>query len=75
MRTLIGPNGELVIPRDAHEAGQVIGLLKLALEEALRLNAHYASLLNQYDSGNRRGFATMEDWLKRLRDIRTRGFS
>jgi hypothetical protein len=42
--------------------------LYYALEESLRLQSHYATLLNQYDNGRRIEFNTIKDWCKRLRD-------
>ena len=36
-----------------------------ALEESVKLQSHYAALLNQYDGGNRRGFANAEAWCER----------
>jgi hypothetical protein len=39
-----------------------------ALEESLTLQAHYATLLNMYDGGQRMIFETSESWIKRLRE-------
>lgn len=44
--------------------------LEAALEESVKLQSHYAGLLNQYDGGLRLGFATVEQWLERLRKCR-----
>jgi len=38
----------------------------LALNESLKLQAHYAELLNMHDGGQRRLFKTIDDWLSRL---------
>jgi len=43
----------------------------LALEESLKLQSHYAKLLNQYDGEERRGFGSAEAWIKRLREVGT----
>ena len=41
----------------------------LALEASLKLQSHYAKLLNMHDGGKRRGFASVDAWLNRLREI------
>lgn len=41
--------------------------LKIALEESLELQSHYAELLNMYDGGLRRGFKTIDEWIDRLK--------
>ena len=38
-----------------------------ALEESLKLQSHYAELLNMYDGGKRMQFKTPEEWVARLR--------
>lgn len=40
--------------------------LEKALEESLKLQCHYASLLNQYDGGQRMIFKDSEEWIARL---------
>ena len=42
--------------------------LLIALRESLRLQSHYASLLNAYDGGKRRGFDSPEAWITRLKE-------
>lgn len=44
-----------------------------ALDESLKLQSHYAILLNQYDGGSRMTFADAGAWLARLRDVKNRG--
>ena len=44
-------------------------LTRLALEESVRLQAHYAALLNQYDGGKRIVFASANEWIARLRAL------
>ncbi len=39
----------------------------IALEESLKLQAHYAMLLNQYDGGQRIIFKSVSEWLDRLK--------
>lgn len=40
--------------------------LTIALKESLKLQSHYAELLNKYDGGHRMIFKTKEQWLNRL---------
>jgi hypothetical protein len=35
----------------------------------VKLQSHYAGLLNGYDRGERRPFSTPEAWIARLREI------
>jgi hypothetical protein len=41
----------------------------VALRESVKLQSHYAELLNWYDSGKRISFTTPEEWIARLREI------
>jgi hypothetical protein len=41
-----------------------------ALERSVKLQSHYAWLLNQYDGGNRIGFVNADEWLQRLATLR-----
>lgn len=43
--------------------------LLLALEESIKLQSHYAKLLNQYDGGTRISFSSPEEFMERLRSI------
>jgi hypothetical protein len=43
-----------------------------ALEESVKLQSHYAQLLNSYDGGERIGFDNGEAWLKRLDEIKAK---
>jgi hypothetical protein len=45
--------------------------VRVALDESIRLQAHYAQLLNQYDGGRRLVFVNAEAWIARLRETRT----
>jgi hypothetical protein len=40
--------------------------VEAALSESVKLQSHYARLLNQYDGGTRLQFANAQDWLDRL---------
>lgn len=39
-----------------------------ALDEAMKLQTHYAELLNDYDGGKRVGFQSGEAWMERLEE-------
>jgi hypothetical protein len=43
--------------------------LEKALSESLKLQKHYAELLNCYDGGERITFDSIDEWLKRLEKI------
>jgi len=43
--------------------------LREALAESLKLQSHYAALLNQYDGGERRQFSGVGAWLDRLEQV------
>lgn len=40
-----------------------------ALEESVKLQAHYAELLNMHDGGQRMIFKDTKEWLLRLRKL------
>jgi len=42
--------------------------LVTALEESLKLQSHYAELLNMHDGGERIGFSSADAWIERLRE-------
>ena len=44
--------------------------LEAALEESIKLQSHYAKLLNMYDEGQRMEFKNAEEWIKRLEKVR-----
>ena len=43
--------------------------LMVALEELVKLQSHYAGLLNQFDGGQRHQFTNADEWLARLKEI------
>ena len=45
--------------------------LRIALRESVKLQAHYAMLLNQWDGGRRMIFDNSEAWIARLRETKT----
>lgn len=47
--------------------------LRGALAESVKLQAHYADLLNMHDGGQRQIFPTVEAWLARLRAMNIDG--
>ena len=44
--------------------------LRGALEESVKLQRHYALLLNDYDGGKRIPFESAEAWMERLRALK-----
>jgi hypothetical protein len=40
--------------------------LRAALEQSVKLQSHYAGLLNDWDGGHRLRFASADAWLERL---------
>jgi hypothetical protein len=53
------------------EAKEEIRDLWAALEESVKLQSHYAGLLNVYDGGERKPFANAQAWVDRLIDTGT----
>ena len=45
--------------------------LLIALEQSVKLQSHYASLLNLHDGGRRVGFQDAQAWIDRLRETGT----
>ena len=43
--------------------------LRIALQESVKLQSHYAMLLNMYDAGERITFDSPEEWINRLREV------
>lgn len=43
--------------------------LELALCSSVRMQAHYATLLNMHDGGERRTFDSADAWLTRLEEV------
>jgi hypothetical protein len=43
--------------------------LQDALEKSVKLQSHYAELLNMHDGGERLQFADADAWIKRLNDL------
>lgn len=51
---------------------QVTEELRTALIESVKLQSHYAELLNQWDGGQRIIFTNAHEWLDRLRKLKAR---
>lgn len=51
------------------EADALAKQLRFALDQSVRLQSHYAKLLNQYDGGRRHVFKSSDEWLARLREM------
>ena len=43
--------------------------LRIALDESVALQSHYAVLLNIMDGGKRLTFTSGDDWINRLKEI------
>jgi len=56
--------------RTAQQARTKAEELEVALDESLKLQSHYAKLLNMHDGGKRIGFKTTEEWINRLKEIK-----
>jgi len=48
---------------------RIIKEIEIALKESLKLQSHYATILNQYDGGKRIVFNSPEEWIERLRKV------
>jgi hypothetical protein len=55
---------------DCAQAKERIDELQSALARSVRLQSHYAWLLNGYDGGKRLQFANASEWLERLRMLK-----
>jgi hypothetical protein len=53
---------------DASRLRGELAWVTAALERSIRLQSHYARLLNMYDSGERMSFENAEAWLARLKE-------
>ena len=45
------------------------GLLEDALHESVKLQSHYAKLLNMHDGGDRQSFESAEEWINKLQQL------
>lgn len=63
----------LVLTQKDHEGPMTkdIEELQTALRESVKLQSHYAGLLNIHDGGERRQFNDADAWIKRLRETGT----
>lgn len=58
-----------VVETMCREHRDTVQELRLALDELVKLQAHYAELLNMHDGGKRRSFRTADEWMARLREL------
>lgn len=63
---LDGPDGYVTDERAQEMINEATEELRAGLKESLKLQSHYAELLNAYDGGNRMMFATVDAWLERF---------
>lgn len=47
--------------------------LRAALDESVKLQSHYADLLNMYDDGQRIIFKSSKEWLERFATLESKG--
>ena len=57
-------------PSPAPAGSASLDEVRAALEESVKLQSHYAHLLNMYDGGQRRGFASADAWIARIRAVK-----
>jgi hypothetical protein len=64
-----GPNEmDMFVPGWRDKCSRITKIEK-ALEESVKLQSHYAHLLNIWDGGQRMQFANSDAWIRRLEDI------
>jgi len=57
-------------PNDTpEECMEYVKKLEEALEASVKLQSHYAELLNMYDAGTRLTFKNSEEWMMRLKEL------
>jgi hypothetical protein len=66
MRPLYGGTEGIREHVESHERLRELTELRHALDESVKLQSHYAGLLNRYDGGERLQFGSVQDWLDRL---------
>ena len=55
-----------------YELPDALKSMREALDQSVKLQSHYASLLNVYDGGKRMQFASAEEWIARLSALVTK---
>ena len=82
LRLVLSPSTEIPIVWRPHIQDAVILLSRQqeeikriwkALEESVKLQSHYASILNMYDRGERLEFSDAGAWLKRIEYLKVQG--
>ena len=56
----------------ARSSWEQIDIMEEALKESVKLQSHYAKLLNMYDGGERMQFNNADEWMDRLRSLNLR---
>lgn len=56
--------------RQEREAKRLLREAYEALEQSVKLQAHYAALLNDYDGGKRKQFASAQEWIDHLASLK-----
>jgi hypothetical protein len=64
-------DGMIAVAKYIFDNYELKGELRVALDESVKLQAHYAKLLNMHDGGKRMIFQTTDLWLARLRETGT----
>lgn len=65
----MGRQGYVDAEAAAHKAARMLRQASHALQESVKLQSHYAKLLNMHDGGERLAFDTPEEWIGRLIEI------
>ena len=58
-----------LLDREISSLNEQCDELEYALQESVKLQSHYAGLLNMHDGGKRLMFGDTEAWLNRLRSL------
>jgi hypothetical protein len=71
-KTISTRGGIYTLTRAAWLVLQEARELRTALDESIKLQAHYAELLNMHDGGRRHPFKSADEWIARLREVASR---
>jgi hypothetical protein len=66
-QVMVAPEDRAAVRQESELAE--VAQLRNALAESLKLQSHYATLLNQHDGGARMTFRDNKEWLERLRAV------
>jgi len=63
--------GTSISPNPPNEEPEIeVARLREALDESVRIQSHYAILLNEYDGGKRLIFKSSTEWIERLEALK-----